>query len=167
MLGHVDTMNLTQWREGAKGAKMRLLRRYYRFLPRHSRLLRHHSRLLPRHSRESGNPEGGGRRYGCPRAICQHAIAFSHQGLATATASAPRRNDEKRNYTYKPVNVSARQFSTHPNYTRTQFLAQIRSPLSPFHQQLQHLRRLVHAVRGIVGGIRQGRGNVVRDYGDA
>ena len=36
-LGRVDTRNLTQRREGAKGAKMRLLRCYSRFLPRHSR----------------------------------------------------------------------------------------------------------------------------------
>ena len=42
---------MTQRREGAKGAKMRLLRCYSRFLPRHSR-------FSPRHSRESGNPEG-------------------------------------------------------------------------------------------------------------
>ena len=41
LLGRVDTMNLTQWREGAK-----------------MRLLRCHSRFSPRHSRESGNPEG-------------------------------------------------------------------------------------------------------------
>ena len=46
-----STMNLTQRREGAKGAKMRLLRCYSRFSPSHSR-------FLPRHSRESGNPDG-------------------------------------------------------------------------------------------------------------
>ena len=40
-LGRADTMNLTQWREGAKGAKikMRLLRCCSRFLPRRSRSL--------------------------------------------------------------------------------------------------------------------------------
>ena len=31
ILGRVDTMNLTQWREGAKGAEMRLLRCYSRY----------------------------------------------------------------------------------------------------------------------------------------
>ena len=48
-LGRVDTRNLTQRREGAK---MRLLRRY--------------SRFLPRHSPESGNPEGWERRLCTP-----------------------------------------------------------------------------------------------------
>ena len=48
MLGRADTINLTQWREGAK---MRLLRRYSRFLPVIPA-------LSPRHSRESGNPDG-------------------------------------------------------------------------------------------------------------
>ena len=41
--------------------------------------------FYPRHSRESGNPEGGGRRCDCPRAICRHAIAFSYQRLAGAS----------------------------------------------------------------------------------
>ena len=50
-LGRAGTMNLTQWREGAKGAKMRLSRCYSRFSPRHSRFLPHHSRFSPCHSR--------------------------------------------------------------------------------------------------------------------
>ena len=40
LLARVDAINLTQWREGAKGAKMRLLRCYFRSLPPcHSRSL--------------------------------------------------------------------------------------------------------------------------------
>ena len=44
-------MNLTRRHKGAKGAKMRLLRCYSRFLPRHSRFLPRHSRFLPCHFR--------------------------------------------------------------------------------------------------------------------